>query len=253
MNVLILEDEPLSAERLHRLLLTIDGQARVVATLDSVEEAVRHLSRSSPPDLLLADVHLADGSCFDLFRQIPIRCPVIFTTAYDQYAIQAFKVNSVDYLLKPIDADDLGAALGKLRQWRSPVMDQTLIKRLFDEWQTAAQPYKTRFLVKFGDQLSYRTVEDIAYFQADDKVVYLLTHDARRFIVDFTLEELDARLDPRQFFRLNRRTISALPAVRRVRSVLGGRLELTLAPATDELVFVSRDRAADFKKWLDGA
>ncbi len=252
MNVLILEDEPLSAERLQSLLLATEPAARIVATLDSVAEAVRHLSRDSTPDLLLADIHLADGSCFDLFRRILVTAPVIFTTAYDQYAIQAFRVNSVAYLLKPIDMVDWQTAMTKFRQWQlRPTADETLISRLAKAVQEPVS-YKTRFLVKFGDQLSYRTTDEIAYFRAEDKVNYLYTVDARRFIVDYTLEDLETRLDPHHFFRLNRQVIAALSSIRRVRASLGGRLELTLIPAPEGAVVVSRERAGEFKKWLDG-
>jgi two-component system, LytTR family, response regulator LytT len=256
MNVLILEDEPLSAERLERLLLSVQPSARVVAKLDTVEEGVRFLVRQAPPDLLLLDIHLADGSCFELFRQTTVTMPVIFTTAYDQYAIRAFKVNSVDYLLKPIDADELQSALVKFETWQQnyqQTIDEQLVSRLTEAVRGESSGYKTRFLVKFGDQLSYRTTDEISYFRADDKVVYLITTDARRFIVDYTLDDLADRLDPRQFFRLNRSMIAALSGIRRVRAGLGGRLEITIAPPPDEATFVSRDRASDFRRWLDGA
>jgi DNA-binding LytR/AlgR family response regulator len=253
MNVLILEDEPLSAERMTGLLRAADPSARVVATLDSVEEAVRHLSRQPAPDLLLADVHLADGSCFELFRRVLVTAPVIFTTAYDQYAIQAFKVNSIDYLLKPIDAAEWTLALSKFRdRTRQPPLDERLLHRLTEAVRCEPSPYKTRFLVRFGDQLSYRTTDEIAWFRAEDKTNYLHTTDGRRFIIDYTLEELENRLDPRGFFRLNRQFLAALSSIRRVRAGLSGRLELTLAPAPDKAVFVSRERAGEFKKWLDG-
>lgn len=255
-RVLILEDEILSAERLRRLLSEISPAVQVLASLDSLSEARRWLDATTPPpDLLFLDVQLSDGRCFELFRDRHLPTPVIFTTAYNQYAIEAFRVNSVDYLLKPIEPDELHRAMQKfqaLHQTPRP-LSEALVEQLSEAVRPHPTAYKSRFLVKYGDQLSFRTVQDVAFFQADGKVVHLLTTDGRRYVVDYTLEELESLLDPADFFRVNRTFLTRLQAIRKVRAVLGSRLELTLLPSSGEGVFVSRERVSEFKSWLDGA
>ena len=262
MNVLLLEDEYPAAERLQRLLLQAAPEAQVLAVLDSVTSAVQWLSTNPAPDLILSDIQLADGLSLDVFDQLVVRSPVIFTTAYDAYAIRAFKANSVDYLLKPVKIAELQAALTKLREWRAvpattptaPPTDNTAhrLERLLDALPRPDRQYKTRFLVRSGEQLLPVSVAQIAWFQSRHETTTLATIDGRRFVVDYTLEQLESLLDPVQFFRINRQFIAQLPAVQRLHPHFNGKLLLELQPAPSEEVLISREKAAAVKQWLEG-
>ncbi|WP_375434145.1 LytR/AlgR family response regulator transcription factor [uncultured Hymenobacter sp.] len=262
MTVLILEDEYPAAERLQRLLLEAVPEAQVLAALDSVAGALAWLATHPAPDLILSDIQLADGLSLEVFEQTLVRSPVIFTTAYDAYAIRAFKANSVDYLLKPVKLAELQAALTKLREWRSPanlppaagIADDAArrLERLLDSLPRSDRQYKTRFLVRSGEQLLPLSVPQIAWFQSRHETTTLVATDGRRFLVDYTLEQLESLLDPRQFFRLNRQFIAQLPAVQRLHPHFNGKLLLDLQPAPGEEVLVSREKAAALKQWLEG-
>ncbi|MBX0288872.1 LytTR family DNA-binding domain-containing protein [Hymenobacter sp. HSC-4F20] len=256
MTVLLLEDEYPAAERLQRLLQQAAPEAQVAAVLDSVASAVQWLSTHPAPDLILSDIQLADGLSLEIFDQLLVRSPVIFTTAYDAYAIRAFKTNSVDYLLKPVKLAELQAALTKLREWRaapaaSPDSARRL-ERLLDALPRPDRQYKTRFLVRSGEQLLPLAVSQVAWFQSRHETTTLATADNRRFVVDYTLEQLESLLDPAQFFRLNRQFIAQLPAVQRLHPHFNGKLLLELQPAPSEEVLVSREKAAAVKSWLEG-
>ncbi|KAB7728729.1 response regulator [Rudanella paleaurantiibacter] len=253
MNVLLIEDEDLAAERLAKLIREHDDSLTILGPLDSVDDAVDWFATHPQPDLLLLDIHLSDGLSFGIFNRTSVHCPVIFTTAYDQYALRAFSVNSIDYLLKPVDPTQLGRALNK---WRSrlmpvPVLAPNLIHQLSRDIAQLSRAYKTRFLVKFGDHLQFRNTDDVAYFYADGKIVYLVSTDNRRYVIDYTLEELEMQLDPRQFFRVNRKVVARINTIRDIRTNVGGRLRLHFQPAPDEEVFVSRERVPEFKAWLE--
>ena len=255
MDVVLIEDEAVAAEGLVALLGRYDPAIRVVERLDSVEDAVQWFRTNPPPRLVLLDVQLADGLCFDIFPQVSIRCPIIFTTAYDQYAIQAFQVTSIDYLLKPIAFADLHRALEKLRLLTTefgpapaPEFDFRGLATVFQQLQ---KPYKTRFLARCNDRIQFKTTAEIAYFYADGKFVYLVGLDQRRFLVDYTLEQLETLLDPRQFFRLNRKYCVSLAAVKDIRTYAGSRLRVLLLPSPLTEVITSRERVAEFKAWLD--
>ncbi|RTQ47833.1 response regulator transcription factor [Hymenobacter gummosus] len=258
MNVLLLEDEYPAAERLQRLLAQAAPEARVLAQLDTVAGAVDWLRRHPAPDLILADIHLADGISLDVFDQLVVTTPVIFTTAYDQYALQAFKTHSVDYLLKPVKLAELQTALQKLRQWHSPALAASAVaERLQDllhQQTSAGTPAapKTRFLVRQGEQLLPVQAADVAWFQSRHETVTLVTLGGPRYLVDYTLEQLEQLLDGRQFFRLNRQFIAQLPAVQRLHPWFNGKLKLDLLPAPADEVIVSRDKAAALKSWLEG-
>ncbi|MDF7812288.1 LytTR family DNA-binding domain-containing protein [Hymenobacter sp. YC55] len=262
MTVLILEDEYPAAERLQRLLLEAAPEAQVLAALDSVASALTWLAAHPAPDLILSDIQLADGLSLEVFEQTLVRSPVIFTTAYDAYAIRAFKANSVDYLLKPVKLTELQTALTKLREWRSPaaspqptsVADDTAsrLERLLDSLPRPDRQYKTRFLVRSGEQLLPLSVSQIAWFQSRHENTTLVATDGRRFVVDYTLEQLESLLDPRHFFRLNRQFIAQLPAVQRLHPHFNGKLLLDLQPAPTEEVLVSREKANAVKQWLEG-
>jgi len=254
MDILIVEDEQLAAERLASLLTTYDPTFRVLDCLDAVEDTVQWFRSRPAPHLLMLDIHLADGLGFDIFQQVDVHCPIIFTTAYDQYAIQAFKVNSIDYLLKPIAFSDLSRAIDKLRRLSTEPAEApstTDFRQVAAAVRELRKTYKTRFIVRFHDRILFKTTEEVAYFCADGKVLYLNTLGQRRYIVDYTLEQLEELLDPTEFYRLNRKFMVRLAAIKDIRTYLGGRLKLLLQPPTDAEVIVSRERVADFKSWLD--
>ncbi|SNC59543.1 two component transcriptional regulator, LytTR family [Hymenobacter gelipurpurascens] len=263
MTVLLLEDEYPAAERLQRLLGQAAPEAQVVAVLDSVAGALQWLDAHPAPDLILSDIQLADGLSLEVFEQTIVRSPVIFTTAYDAYAIRAFKANSVDYLLKPVKLAELQAALTKLREWRTapqapaaplPEKDDTAhrLERLLDALPRPDRQYKTRFLVRSGEQLLPLPAAQVAWFQSRHETTTLAATDGRRFVVDYTLEQLESLLDPTQFFRINRQFIAQLPAVQRLHPHFNGKLLLDLQPAPSDEVLVSREKAAAVKSWLEG-
>ena len=260
LRCIIVEDEPLAARRLADLLARQPDPVQVLGTAESVAQAVRLLQAGTAPDVLFLDIHLADGLSFEIFEQTPVRCPVIFTTAYDQYALQAFKVNSVDYLLKPIDEEELAAALRKLRArlpaahaQPAPAFDATLLTRLMQQLQQApAASYKTQFVVRVGEHLKVVPVDQIAYFFSLEKATFLQTTEARKYVVDFTMDQLETLLDPRRFFRLNRAYLAQQTAIQDIIHYTNSRLQTVLKPAPpDAQVLVSREKVQVFKSWLD--
>ncbi|MCF2489096.1 LytTR family DNA-binding domain-containing protein [Dyadobacter sp. CY347] len=253
MKVLILEDELLSAKRASQLLTEYDPDIQVADILDSVEEAITWLNQNSEPDLLLLDIHLADGLCFDLFEHVTLKSPVIFTTAYDQYALQAFKLNSIDYLLKPLDKGDLTRALDKYHSLNhdNRNISASDIEKLRSTLLQLSKKYKSRFLVRFADTIHYKNVDEVAYFYADDKVVFMVSTDGRKYLMDSNLESLEDALDPALFFRINRKVIARIESIQKVKTLLSSRLQVFLKPAFDQEVFVSKYRSHDFKNWLD--
>lgn len=274
LRILLLEDEYPAAERLQRLLALAAPQARVLAVLDTVAAALAWLDQHPAPDLILSDIQLADGLSFDVFAQTLVRSPVIFTTAYDQYALQAFRTNSIDYLLKPIKLPELQAALAKLElRGRSSevgvdteaaeatealaITPQFLtpnanLERLLEALPRPQRPYKTRFLVRQGESLLPLPAAEVAWLQSRHDTTTLATPDGRRFVVDYPLEQLENLLDPALFCRLNRQLIAQLPAVRRLVPYFGGKLLVELSPAPTGEILVSKERAATVKRWLEG-
>ena len=274
MTVLLLEDEYPAAERLQRLLLQAQPDAQVLAVLDTVAGALDWLATHPTPDLILSDMQLADGLSLEIWEQAVVPSPVIFTTAFDAYAIRAFEANSVAYLLKPVKLAELQAALAKRNAQRDAALNEKSrmrkeelvsappdnsssllphsslsIERLLDALPRA---HKTRFLVRQGEQLLPVAVAGVAWFLSRHETTTLVAADGRRFVVDYTLEQLEALLDPAQFFRLNRQVIAQLPAVRRLHPHFGGKLLVELHPAPSEEVLVSRERAGAVKAWLEG-
>ena len=249
MKILILEDERLSAERLQDLLCQIQPDCQVLDIVESVESAVEWWKNNPNPDLIFVDIHLADGSSFEFLRNANVQVPLVFTTAYDRHALEAFQLNSLDYLLKPIDAKDLERALAKFKQWNSvSLLD---LGRLEATLKQLAQPFKQRFLVRYGDNLTYRTTEEISYFYADDKTVYLVGTDTKRYIVDYRLEQLEELLNPTYFFRINRKFIGHILAIQRMKSTFNGRIQVFLKPAPEGDVFVSKEKVSELKTWID--
>lgn len=259
MNAFIVEDEPLASRRLTDLLRRQQPPVQVLATADSVEAAVALLQAApQPPDVLFLDIHLADGLSFELFERVEVRCPVIFTTAYDQYALRAFKVNSIDYLLKPIDEDELQAALLKLRAVRAaapapaPALDAAVLAQVLQQLQPQPASYKKQFVVKVGEHLKLVPVEQVSYFFSLEKATFVQTRENRRFVLDQTLEQLEKLLDPQQFFRLNRAYLVHHDAIQDIIHYTNSRLKTTLHPVAPEGdVLVSRERVGAFRQWLD--
>lgn len=251
MRLLIIEDELPAAEQLKKLIGEIRPESEMLAVLDSVEASGKWLRRNESPDLIFMDIQLADGLSFDIFSRVDILAPVIFTTAYDKYTLRAFKVNSVDYLLKPIEPEELERAFRKYERVHQPRFPykQELIDRLI---QSVSQPvYKERFLVKAGQQLTYLPVDDIRFLYSEDGLVYVRTVNAKKHHLDYTLEALEEVLNPAQFFRPNRKIIIRIDAIQQISPYFNSRLILELRPEAPFKVIVSRERVSDFKNWLD--
>lgn len=252
MKVLVFEDEKLASERLVELIQEIKPEAQVIASLKSVEAGLLWLENNEEPDLLVSDIQLLDGSSFEIFDQHPISCPVIFTTAYDEYAIKAFQVNSVDYLLKPIQKQKLAIALEKYEQRKPNDSSTSLdIDKIREAIQGSNVQYKSRFLVKFGQRIKAIPVEQIAYFFSHDKLTYLMSFDGKKLPLDQTLEELEAVLDPKNYFRVNRKFIVHFDAVSDIHPYFKGRVKLDLQPDSNEEIVISSDKTPLFKQWLD--
>jgi DNA-binding LytR/AlgR family response regulator len=250
MKALIVEDEPLSAVHLKTLLNKVAPEIEVINMLDSVKSTVHFLKEKPVIDLLFLDIHLADGLSFEIFQQTEVLQPVIFTTAYDEYAIKAFKVNSVDYLLKPIGLSDLKTAINKFNTQHASINNANNIKaQMAFEMMSKAQ--KTRFIVKMGENLSSIKTEEIAYFIAEDGIVILVTKEGKRFPIDYTMDALEAVLNKEQFFRINRKMILNIEQIIQVQTYFNGRLKIKLKLVLNDDCIVSRERVADFKKWLD--
>lgn len=250
MKSVIVEDEKPAAKRLQKLLEAHQENIEVLAVLDSIETAVAFFSKNPKSDVVFLDIHLADGHSFEIFNHVQIHAPIIFTTAYDEYALQAFSVNSIDYLLKPIDDEKLDRSLSKLKQLKgNNNLDK--LEQLISAFGTNKK-YKNRFLVKQPENLLTVDISQIAYFMAMQKMVVMVTYENRTFPVDQTLEELETLLDPTQFFRLNRQFIVSLKAIHHISTIYSGKLKITLKPPVKEEVFVSREKASEFKAWLDG-
>jgi DNA-binding LytR/AlgR family response regulator len=252
MKVIIAEDEQLAAERLEQLVLDYDPLIHIVARYDSVEELVTFFQKNTI-DLLFLDIQLADGKSFELFEKVAVTAPIIFTTAYDQYALQAFKHYSIDYLLKPIQPTELNFALDKFKKLQAEKglssSQWSVLKELSKISQTS---YKQRFLVRSGNKLLYKSVDDIAYFYADGKLAYMVTaKENRKHLIDNTLEELESMLEPKSFFRISRKFIINIEAVAEVKGSVSTKMEVFLHQKTDLDMSVSRDKISDFKKWLD--
>lgn len=252
MQVLIVEDEILLAKQLSKLLLEVAPEAQVVATTQGVQQTVEWLQQHGVPDLILMDIEIADGQSFDIFKRIPIKAPVIFTTAYDEYALQAFKVNSIDYLLKPIRKNELQTALAKFRSLSPQKIPDNKIEKLLLQMQQWKEPasYRSRFLVKLGQKMISIDCKDVSYFYSEGGYSFLRTHDNQKFILDYTLDELERSLHPNEFFRANRQCIISQRCVVAIHPWLNQKLKVEIIPAADEHVVISREKSHDFKKWM---
>jgi two-component system response regulator LytT len=257
MKILIVEDEDLAVRKLKKTLMGVDESATVVGEADSIKSTVSWLQNNPAPDLILMDIELADGQSFEIFNHVEVKSPVIFITSYDEYALKAFKVNSVDYLLKPVQKEDLQAALDKFRQMKKMYTTETessqisldvLVKEL--QQKLHAKDYRKRFLVKHGQKLVSVEVEEIAYFFSDGRLNFFKTNDNRKFVVDYTMDELNEMLDPENYFRISRSFFISVNSVSQIHDYFGNRLILQLKPETDKEAIVSREKVTEFKNWL---
>lgn len=256
MKALIVEDEPLVAKDLKKLVSEADSDIEVLETLASVEEAVAWLEANGEPDMMFLDIQLSDGTSFDIFERTSVRCPVIFTTAYDDYAIRAFKVNSIDYLLKPVDKKELALALEKLK-WAVTKGQSDLREQVRALISQMAEPkeikrYKERFLAHQGKMNVVVSQHNIAGFQKDT-LIYIITTDKQQLVTDFeTMDELEDLLDPAVFFRANRQVFVQVNAVESYRTDSYGKLQVKLKAPVSATVDISREKAQAFKTWLGG-
>lgn len=252
MNILIIEDEPLAAQRLESLVTDILGTVRVVDKIDSIKKSVQWLQKNPAPDLILMDIQLADGLSFLIFEQCAVNAPVIFTTAYDEYALRAFKVNSIDYILKPVDKDELAQALKKFESIKAVQPSQEMFMQSISQaMNMLTRKYKERFVIKVGEHLKTVEVKNILYFSSQEKTTFCHTSDNRNHILDFTLEQLEAMVDPSEYFRVNRKYLVRGDSIQDIISYTNSRLRLVLKNSNDNDVIVARERVQDFRHWLD--
>jgi DNA-binding LytR/AlgR family response regulator len=250
MKAIIIEDELLNVEHLQNMLSRIDKTIEIVGVYDSVKQSVAAFKKGVECDVLFLDIHLADGISFEIFNEVDIETPVIFTTAYDEYAIKAFKVNSIDYLLKPIDRKELQAAIEKLKKQSGSLIKQPN-EHIHDAYAQINKTYKSRFLVKLGDNLHTIKTEEISCFVYEEKVVMLTTNTGKRFTVDYSIETLDGILNPADFFRISRKAIININSIQKVSNYFNGRLKLSTNALSGDDAIVSRERVSEFKAWLD--
>jgi two-component system, LytTR family, response regulator LytT len=255
MKILIVEDEELASARLAGLIREIEPDAEIHGSLDTVAGTIAHLKSNPGYDLIFLDIQLADGKSFTIFEEMKLVTPVIFTTAYDEYALQAFELNSIDYLLKPVNREKLQQSLDKFRKIKDYYGSDSPNQQLYEVIRSLRQPkitaYKDRFLVSRGDSLIPVKAAEIACFYAEDKEVFLLTADNRRFIVSHSIEDLSARLDPKQFFRANRQFILSVDAIKKVHNYFNFKLKVELITDTRLEIIVSRAKTAAFKAWMN--
>lgn len=248
MTVLIIEDEAAAARRLEKMVLDIEPDATIPGKPDSVESAVEWLSTHPAPDLILMDIHLADGSSFEIFEHLEVTSPVIFTTAYDEHALRAFKENTVDYLLKPVKSNELSAAFEKYRRIHgSPTPDYRRLTSLGGE----RNEFLRRTLIRMGNSFKLVEINESVYFYTRDKITFLVSGDTgKRYPTDYTLDKLEEVLNPALFFRINRQFIVGIKSIREMQMHSKGRVRIDLEPETDQETIVSVERSAAFKKWL---
>jgi DNA-binding LytR/AlgR family response regulator len=251
MKVLIIEDEPQAAQRIEKLVKVIVPSALILGKLDSVKNSVNWLKTNPSPDLILMDIQLADGISFSIFDQCTVKSPVIFTTAYDEYALKAFKVNSIDYILKPVDEDELRAALNKFQTLTTGNQPDKMLESIGYAMQMLTKKYKERFIIKVGEHLKAIETEEILFFFSLEKTTFAQTKDGRKHILDFTLDQLENLLNPENYFRINRKYIISSKSIQDMISYTNSRLKLTIKTSDDNDVIVARERMQEFKDWLD--
>ena len=253
IKVLIIEDEVAASKRLQKLMAELMPDAEVANTLVSISSAVTWFQSNSQPDLVFADIHLADGSSFEIFKQVKVECPIIFITAYDQYALEAFKLNSVHYLLKPIKKEELTEAIARFRKTQSNKPGNNVdFEKIFSAFRQPAASYKERFIIRFGEHIKTIETNDIAYFYTENKANYAVMKDGKRYPVDHNLDELEQLINPKNFFRINRQFIIGYNSITEMVSYSKSRVLIKLNPPSKLETIVSTERSSTFKLWLAG-
>lgn len=250
MQILIVEDEILLAKRLQKIMLSIEPEARISGITHSVQETVQWLQKNPTPDLVLMDIELADGRSFEIFRQVDLEAPVIFTTAYDEFALKAFKVNSIDYLLKPIRENELKLAIDKFK--KTGLYRAQPVKALLDKIEQLSKPpgYRSRFLIKQGQKMMSIDVSEVAFILSENKYTFIHTFQNQKYIIDTPLDVLEKELSPQQFFRANRQYIITSGSVVAIHTWFNQKLKVELKPSAGEHIVISRDKANAFKAWM---
>jgi len=248
MKVIILEDEARAANHLQRLLAKVAPEMTVMAKLESVREGVKYLQSNPEPELIFSDIQLADGLSFEIYKQVSVNCPIIFTTAYDHYAIEAFQTNGIDYLLKPIEEERLRQAVEKAQHF-SPGL--VLEKLLSISNSSSVKSYKSRFMVKVGDKIRSVPTDEILVFYSQEKSSFIRTSDAHTYCIDYALDQLEPMLDPEKYFRINRKYIVSIDACKNILAWTNSRLRLKIDGIDDSDIIVARERVVEFKNWLD--
>lgn len=253
MNVLIIEDEKPAASRLEKLLKSYNSEVNILDKIDSVKRAVQWFqNKSFKPELIFMDIQLADGLSFEIFEHVDIEVPVIFTTAFDEYALKAFKVNSIDYLLKPIDEEELSGAFKKLEKLAASHQPKSnTIEQISQAMAMLTNKYKSRFVVKIGEHIKSIAIDDILYFFSREKASFCCTNKGKNHLLDYSLEQIEGMVDPDTFFRINRQYLISIGAITDIISYSNSRLKIVMDHCSDQDVIVSRDRVSDFKTWLD--
>lgn len=251
IKLLIIEDEEPAAKRLQKMIQEIEPDVQVLENIVSVSSGIKWLQENESPDLIFSDIQLSDGLSFEIFKRVEVNCPIIFTTAYDQYAIEAFKVNSIDYLLKPIKKDDMEVAINKFKKISSGEKKNNLdLKKIMEAFSTPNGNYKTRFIVRYGEHIKTIKIEEVAYFYTEDKINFLSTTEGRRYTIDFNLDNLESMLDPKVFFRINRQYIISIHSIKEMFAYTKSRVLVKLNPTAKHETIVSTERSGDFKLWL---
>lgn len=251
MKALIIEDEYPAAERLAQLVHALDAEIEILAKLDSVKSALEWFQSQTHLDLIFSDIQLSDGLSFEIFETMHIEAPIIFTTAYDEYAIKAFKVKSIDYLLKPVKQDELAKALEKYKRMIPVTSVQNQLIQVREAGLIAQQKeYKERFLVKHREEFVSIPVGEIAYFYTVYENIYMFTTGNKKYVLEYTLEELEKLLNPGCFFRLNRQVLAHIQSITGIHAHFNGKLKIQLAPTTQEDIYVSREKAKAFRLWM---
>ena len=246
MKILIIEDESLASKRLKRLLLDIDSSYNIVSIIESVEDGIDFLSKNTV-DLIFSDIQLADGLSFEIFEKVNVKCPIIFTTAYNQYAINAFDTNGIDYLLKPIEDERLKQSIEKFKALNSNID----IKSLVEAINKPAENFKQRFMIKVGEKLKSIAISDVNAFYSMQKGTYLLTNSGRNYVLDYSLGQVVEMLNPNAFFKINRKCIVSIHAITEINAHSNSRLKLNVPHLDFEDVIVAREKVNQFKAWLD--
>ncbi|MFF5383372.1 LytR/AlgR family response regulator transcription factor [Pedobacter suwonensis] len=249
-SILIIEDELPNIQRLTKMLTALNTNITILGSIQTVQESIGWLKSFNQPDIILMDIRLTDGLSFEIFEHVKITAAVIFITAYDEYALRAFEVNGIDYLLKPLEADKLEKSIGRAIANKGLRNDESILN-LVKSMQAKQIIFRSRFLVAFRDSFLLIMTSEIAYFTSENKITFLIRHDSQRFKVDQTLEILDGELDPESFFRVSRQYIVSIRSIHKIHQSFNGQLKIELLPALDEGIMLSREKSSQLKKWLD--